>query len=326
MRRYSTILATTKSRSPGCAKTEPFELKRLPTPDANRAHQWWTWRLFGLVFLLTWPAWAQAKPTLTWLLRDLPPLTIFEGPKKGQGVIDHLMPMLIAGMPQYEHELMRVNRARGIQMLHEASFTCDPSLIWSKERAQWIAYSIPAFRAVSNGLVVRQKDREVLAPFLVEGEIDLAALLANGNEKIGVVAERSYGEMVDDLLRQAPRNALTPHYGNDALNSLLMMQRLGRLQVVLGYWPEIRYQAHLAQIAEDELLFYPIRGTGKYLSGYIGCSDTHQGRQAISEINQLLRTLPHDQLNQLYADWLDPAMRSDYLEQARSFFKQQAAP
>lgn len=319
-------MATTKSRSPGCAKTEPFELKRLPTPDANRAHQWWTWRLFGLVFLLTLPAWAQAKPTLTWLLRDLPPLTIFEGPKKGQGVIDHLMPMLIAGMPQYEHQLMRVNRARGIQMLHEASFTCDPSLIWSKERAQWIAYSIPAFRAVSNGLVVRQKDREVLAPFLVEGEIDLAALLANGNEKIGVVAERSYGEMIDDLLRQAPRNALTPHYGNDALNSLLMMQRLGRLQVVLGYWPEIRYQAHLAQIAEDELLFYPIRGTGKYLSGYIGCSDTHQGRQAISEINQLLRTLPHDQLNQLYADWLDPAMRSDYLEQARSFFKQQAAP
>ncbi|WP_435035045.1 TIGR02285 family protein [Pseudomonas neuropathica] len=319
-------MATTKSRSPGCAKTEPFELKRLPTPDANRAHQWWTWRLFGLVFLLTLPAWAQAKPTLTWLLRDLPPLTIFEGPKKGLGVIDHLMPMLIDGMPQYEHKLMRVNRARGIQMLHEASFTCDPSLIWSKERAQWIAYSIPAFRAVSNGLVVRQKDRGVLEPFLVEGEIDLAALLANGKEKIGVVAERSYGERVDDLLRQAPQDALTPHYGNDALNSLLMMQRLGRLQVVLGYWPEIRYQAHLAQIAEDELLFYPIRGTGKYLSGYIGCSDTHQGRQAISEINQLLRTLPHDQLNQLYADWLDPAMRSDYLEQAQAFFEQQAAP
>ena len=318
-------MATTKSRSPGCAKTEPFELKRLHAPDANRAHHWWTWRLFGLLFLLGLPAWAQAKPTLIWLLRDLPPLTIFEGPKKGQGVIDRLMPMLIAGMPQYEHTLMRVNRARGIQMLHEASFTCDPSLIWSKERAQWIAFSIPAFRAVSNGLVVRQKDREVLAPFVVDGEVDLAALLATGNEKVGVVAERSYGELVDNLLQQAPKDALTPHYGNDALNSLLSMQRLGRLQVVLGYWPEIRYQAHLAQIAEDELLFYPIRGNGKYLSGYIGCSDTSQGRQAINEINQLLRTLPHDQLNQSYADWLDPDMRTDYLEQARTFFEHQAA-
>ncbi|AZV29960.1 hypothetical protein CT157_05565 [Pseudomonas syringae] len=271
------------------------------------------------------PAWAQAKPTLIWLLRDLPPLTIFEGPKKGQGVIDQLMPMLIAGMPQYDHTLMRVNRARGIQMLHEHPFACDPSLIWNKERAQWIAFSIPAFRAVSNGLVVRQRDREVLEPFLVEDEVDLSAFLANGERKVGVVAERSYGEYIDTLLHQAPSGALTPHYGNDALSSLLSMQRLGRLQVVLGYWPEIRYQARQAEIAEDELLFFPIRGTGKYLSGHVGCTDTTAGRQAITEINQLLRTLPHDHLNQLYADWLDPERRQDYLEQARIFFEQQAA-
>ncbi|PCR97530.1 hypothetical protein CP336_07210 [Pseudomonas fluorescens] len=270
------------------------------------------------------PAWAQAKPTLIWLLRDLPPLTIFEGPKRGQGVIDQLMPMLIAGMPQYEHTLMRVNRARGIQMLHEHPFACDPSLIWNKERAQWIAFSIPAFRAVSNGLVVRQKDREVLAPFISDGEVDLSAFLANSDKKVGVVAERSYGEYIDGLLRQAPGGALTPHYGNDALSSLLSMQRLGRLQVVLGYWPEIRYQARQAQIAEDELEFFPIRGSGKYISGHVGCTDTTQGRQAISEIDQLLRTLPHEHLDQLYADWLDPERRQDYLEQARIFFQQQA--
>ncbi|CAI8882339.1 hypothetical protein EMIT0P2_30192 [Pseudomonas sp. IT-P2] len=281
--------------------------------------------MFGLLFLLVLPTWAQAKPTLIWLLRDLPPLTIFEGPKKGQGVIDQLMPMLIAGMPQYEHTLMRVNRARGIQMLHEHPFACDPSLIWNKERAQWIAFSIPAFRAVSNGLVVRQRDREVLEPFLVDDEVDLSAFLANGERKVGVVAERSYGEYIDTLLHQAPRGALTPHYGNDALSSLLSMQRLGRLQVVLGYWPEIRYQARQAEITEDELLFFPIRGTGKYLSGHVGCTDTTAGRQAITEINQLLRTLPHDHLNQLYADWLDPERRQDYLEQARIFFQRQAA-
>jgi uncharacterized protein (TIGR02285 family) len=317
-------LATTNSRSPGCAKTEPSKLKQHPTSASNRAHHWWTWRLFGLLFLLVLPAWVDAKPTLIWLLRDLPPLTIFEGPKKGQGVIDQMLPLLIAGMPQYEHSLMRVNRARGMQMLHESSFTCDPSLIWSKERTQWIAFSTPAFRAVSNGLVIRQKDREVLAPFLVDGEVDLAALLAHGDHRIGVVAERSYGEYLDQLLRDAPDEALTPHYGNDALASLLQMQRLGRLQVVLGYWPEIRYQAQQAQIGEDELAFLPIRGTGKYLSGYIGCSDTPQGRQAISEINQVLRTLPHQHLDQLYADWLDPPMRADYLEQSRIFFEQQA--
>ncbi|CAI8885475.1 TIGR02285 family protein [Pseudomonas sp. IT-347P] len=281
--------------------------------------------MFGLLFLLTLSTGAQAKPKLIWLLRDLPPMTIFEGPKKDQGVIDQLMPQLIAGMPQYEHTLMRVNRARGLQMLHENPFACDPALLWNKERAQWVAYSIPAIRAVSNGLVVRQQDRAVLDPFLIHGEVNLSALLAASERKVGVVAERSYGEFIDDILHQAPSGSLTPHYGNDALSNLLSMQRLGRLQVVLGYWPEIRYQAKQAQIAEDELEFYPIRGTEKYLSSYVACSDTAQGRQAISEINRLLRTLPHDYLNQLYAAWLDPERQRDYLEKARTFFDHQAA-
>lgn len=317
-------MATTSNKSPGCAKTEPFKLKRQQTSEANRAHHWWTWRLFGLLFLLAVSTAAQAKPTLIWLLRDLPPLTILEGPKKDQGVIDQLMPLLIAGLPQYEHTLMRVNRARGLQMLHENPFACDPALLWNKDRAQWVVYSIPAIRVVSNGLVVRQQDRSLLEPYLVGGEVDLSALLAATDRKVGVVAERSYGEFIDNILHQAHSGALTPHYGNEALSNLLSMQRLGRLQVVLGYWPEIRYQAKQAKIAEDELAFYPIQGTGKYLSGYVACSDTTQGRQAISEINQLLRTLPHAHLNQLYAAWLDPERQADYLEQARVFFEQQA--
>ncbi|KAF2392963.1 hypothetical protein FX983_00924 [Pseudomonas frederiksbergensis] len=252
-------------------------------------------------------------------------MTIFEGPKKGQGVIDQLMPLLIAGMPQYEHSLMRVNRARGMQMLQEESFTCDPSLIWTKEREKWIAFSTPAFLAVTNGLVVRQTNRAALEPFLVDGEVDLPALLGSGSNKVGVIAERSYGPYLDNLLQQAPTGALTAHYGNDALGSLLQMQRLGRLQMVLGYWPEIRYRASVEHIADNELAFYPVKGTGKYLPGYIGCSATAQGRKAISEINQLLRTLPHERLAHAYADWLDPERRSDYLGEAKRFFEHQDA-
>lgn len=314
----------TKNRSQSCVKTGPFKLKRLLSSASHNTRHWCAVAAVGLSAGLASPVWAQPKETLIWLLRDLPPTMILEGPKKGQGIIDHMLPLLIAGMPQYDHTLMRVNRARAMQMLHEESFTCDPALVWTKEREQWITFSIPAFRAVSNGLVVRMQDRSVLEPFLIDGEVNLAALLVNGQKKVGVVAERSYGEVLDTLLKQAPDGALTPHYGNDALSSLLQMQRLGRLQVVLGYWPEIRYQAHQANIADDELAFYPIKGTGKYLSGHIGCSSTPQGRQAISEINQLLRTLPHEGLDRLYADWLDPQRRKDYLEETKAFFEHQA--
>jgi uncharacterized protein (TIGR02285 family) len=276
-----------------------------------------------LIAMLAPPALAQPKETLVWLKRDLPPLFIFEGPKKGLGIIDQLLTKLIAGMPQYQHSVMRVNRARGLQMLHEPSLTCDAALNWSKERESWIAFSIPVFRAMSNGLAVRRVDREVLAPFIKDGEVDLAALLSTGSVTLGIVAERNYGEFLDALLKQAPPKALTLHYGNDALGSLLQMQRLGRLRLLLGYRPEIRYQAQQQGIEEDELQFYPIRGTGKYLSGYIGCTDTPQGRQVIAEINQLLRTLPRDYLSEAYAAWLDPESRREYLEASRTFFERQ---
>jgi uncharacterized protein (TIGR02285 family) len=285
--------------------------------------------MLAILFLLPGPipsALAQTGEPLIWLKRDLPPLTIFDGPKKGLGVIDQLLPLLIAGMPQYQHSVMRVNRARGLQMLHEPSLVCDAALNWSKEREKWIAFSIPVFRAMSNGLAVRRVDQKVLTPFIKDDEVDLAALLASGSEKLGIIAERNYGEYLDGLLKQAPADALAPHYGNDALGSLLQMQRLGRLRLLLGYRPEIRYQASLQGIAEDELQFYPIRGTGKYLSGYIGCTDTPKGRQAIVEINQVLRTLPRERLDEAYAAWLDPESRNDYLKDTKAFFDNLAHP
>ncbi|WP_433769138.1 TIGR02285 family protein [Pseudomonas putida] len=319
----------TRRRSHSCARTGPSELRRLiarTTQRCLRPSGLVICALLGVLLIaaLAPSALAQTRQTLVWLKRDLPPLFIFEGPKKGQGVIDQLLTQLIAGMPQYQHSVMRVNRARGLQMLHEPSLTCDAALNWSKEREGWIAFSVPVFRAMSNGLAIRRVDRDLLTPFIKDGEVDLAALLATGKLALGIVAERNYGEYLDALLKQAPPKTLTLHYGNQALGSLLEMQRLGRLQLLLGYRPEIRYQAQQRGIGEDELQFYPIHGTGKYLSGFIGCTDTPQGRQAIVEINQLLRALPRDHLSEAYAAWLDPESRGEYLEAAKAFFEEQA--
>ena len=75
--------------------------------------------LLGLLIILCGmlPTMGQSKERLIWLVRDLPPFTIFEGTAKGQGVVDNLLPRLIAQMPEYDHSIVRVNRARGLQML-----------------------------------------------------------------------------------------------------------------------------------------------------------------------------------------------------------------
>ncbi|MBC7209213.1 MAG: TIGR02285 family protein [Pseudomonas sp.] len=269
---------------------------------------------------------AEARERLLWLVRDLPPFTIFEGPSKGQGVIDQLLPMLIARMPEYDHSIVRVNRARGLQMLQEPSFTCDPTLLWTPERARYVHFSQPSLGVLSTGLIVRKQDQALLAPYLEGPQVDLQRLLTETRLKLGIVAERSYSTQVDEVLRQLPDTAFSRHYGNDATASLLQMQQLGRLQLVLGYWPEMRYLIQQHNGSLDDYSFHPILGVNHYQFLHIGCSDTPLGREAIAHIDQMLPTLRRDTLPELYAHWLDPGLREGYLEQARHFFEQSEQP
>lgn len=286
----------------------------------------WCVRGFAQLCLVTalagvWSASAHAQDTVIWLLRDLPPLTIFDGPGKGQGALDQLLPMLIERLPDYRHEVLHVNRARGTQMLREGTLICDPSLLWTAERAGYVAFSNQAFVVASNGVAIRRSRGDQLARFIGHGQLDLQAFLAAHEARLGVVAERSYGPNIDAALKHADAQHLALHYGNDAMGSLLQMQRLGRLEAVLGYWPEIRYHAQQQGIAPDDLSFYPIQGSPPYQHTHIGCSNTPQGRQAITRINQAVRDIPQEQIQQAYAAWLDPLMRQNYLRDNPEFFQ-----
>ncbi|NMX93384.1 MULTISPECIES: TIGR02285 family protein [unclassified Pseudomonas] len=272
------------------------------------------------------PLSSQAQETLTWLVRDLPPMTIFDGPQKGQGSVDKLLPLLIERLPQYRHQILHVNRARGMQMLQAPSFTCDPSLVWTPARAKSIVFSTPAFAVLSNGIAIRRNRQDALASYVVDGKFDLARFLDAQQTRLGIVAERSYGPGIDEQLIQADPLELAPHYGNDALGSLLQMQRLGRLEAVLGYWTEIRYQAAQQGIDPQDLLFYPIKGTTHYQRIHIGCSNTPLGRQAISHINRALQNIPQETLLESYANRLDPLTREQYLKDNPRFFSDAPLP
>ncbi|HWD31047.1 MAG TPA: TIGR02285 family protein [Pseudomonas sp.] len=276
--------------------------------------------LLGTLLGTSLPAAAWAKERLFWLLRDLPPLTIFEGTGKGQGVVDQLLPMLIEKMPEYDHSIIRVNRARGNQMLQEGRFTCDPTLLWTPERAKFVHFSQPSLGVLSSGLVIRQQDQALLKPYLNDQQVDLRRLLEGTSLKLGVVAERSYSPPVDALLKVLPATTLSRHFGNDAVTNLLQMQQRERLQLLLGYWPEVRYLVQQQGWNIEDYSFYPIEGVERYQFIHVGCADTPLGREAVSHINQLLKTLRRDTLPHLYAQWLDPALREHYLQDSQRFF------
>lgn len=275
--------------------------------------------------LLPWQQ-GQARERLTWLVRDLPPFTILEGQEKGQGVVDRMLPLLIEQMPEYDHTVLRVNRARGIQMLQEHSFTCDPTLLWTPERARFVHFSQPSLPILSGGLVIRKADQRLLDDPGEGSPVDLKQLLERPGLKLGIVAQRSYGAVVDDILRLLPEATLSRHYGNDATANLLQMQQLGRLQLVLGYWPEVRYLVQQQGGSLDSYQFHPIKGANRYQFLHVGCSDTPLGREAIAHIDKLLPHLRQEVLPKFYANWLDPELRTEYLEQTRRLVEEAPAP
>jgi uncharacterized protein (TIGR02285 family) len=267
------------------------------------------------------PAPALARETLTWLLRDFPPLTIFTGPQAGQGAIDKLMPELIARMPEYDHKIMHVNRARGTQMLQDPDvFACDPTLLWTPERDKTILFSIPSYATPSNGITIERARHALFAPFITpEGRLDLAALLASDTVDVGIVGGRSYGPVIDQVLRDTSQpDRLILHYGNTAVGSMLEMERLDRFQAIISYWPEARFHAQQQGIPLAELEFLPVKDVPKYQFAHIGCSKTAKGREAMAVINREMRVLRVTRLVGFYAEWM--AKKEEYLRDAQTFF------
>ena len=273
------------------------------------------------VLLACLPGTASARDTLIWLLRDFPPLTIFSGPLAGQGAIDKLMPELTARMPEYDHQIMHVNRARGTQMLQDPDvFACDPTLLWTPERDRTILFSIPAYATPSNGVTIERSRHALFASFIdADGHLDLAALLASESVDVGIVGGRSYGPVIDKVLRETPRpDHLILHYGNTAVGSMLEMERLDRFQAIISYWPEARFHAQQQGIALQELEFLPVKGVPKYQFAHIGCSKTDKGRAAMEIINREMRVLRETRLVGFYAQWM--VKKEEYLRDARTFF------
>ncbi len=279
-----------------------------------------TWNRLGLWAGLIMPALlifapeSRGSEKLIWLLRDLAPLTVFDGPKKGQGMIDQLMPVLIASMPNYQHVILRVNKARAIQMLKDQPLACDPTLLWNAARANSITYSTPIIGLHSNVLAIRRENQPLLEPFVHDQTLDLLAMLKARTVKLGVIAQRSYGEWIDEQVSHGPQEQLFTHYGSDPLGSLLQMQSAGRVQAVLGYWPEIQSKASQVGLPKDALIFYPVKGAPLYQLIFIGCSDTAQGREAIHAINTVLANLGDNALNSSTAQWFAPGQAGEYPE------------
>jgi uncharacterized protein (TIGR02285 family) len=179
---------------------------------------------------------------------------------------------------------------------------------------------VPSMNVLSNALIMQRDDLPLIADFMQDGKVDLGALLHSKTMTLGVIAERSYGSAVDRILDEADGSQVLAHHGNDAMGSLLRMERLGRIQAVLGYWQEARYQARQEGLDPQELVQIPIKSASRSQLVHVGCSDSPASRRVLQALNPVLLDVRKTRLAQFYAQWLAPHQRLEYLRETKALF------
>ncbi len=179
----------------------------------------------------------------TWLLRQLPPLTVFEGPKTGEGAMDQLLPLLIAQMPEYEHtHIVRVNRARGMQNVQRALL--QPATARRREPR-----SAQRFGEFDTWRWLRRATRRLPAT-VTRQALRRTCTMAKWHltpcwqaTRTSSVSSASAATAPPWTAQtgQRPPATISRHYGNDGGGQPVADAAAGRLNLLLADWPEVRY-------------------------------------------------------------------------------------
>lgn len=251
--------------------------------------------------------------TITWMTADFPPVSIPEGPLKGQGYGDVIQKAIQDRMPEYTHESLLGNMNRLYHEYRQGQPVCSVSLYKTPERKDFIYFSIPSTFTLPNRLILRAEDAEGIEE---TESISLATVLDEGEIRLGIAANRSYGRPLDTVLdRHRKTGKLHIYVGDDLFENLLRMLVAGRLDAILGLPEEVMFVAEglgvreaIVSVALTETLDDP-----RAWMGYVGCSRTDWGRAVIDSVNRALRDArPTAEYRRAYERWLDAEGKGIY--------------
>lgn len=268
----------------------------------------------ALLFLLlaSLPARAQ-EGTIEWQLYNQPPLSMLDGPNRGQGVLNlGLNQLLLPRLTQYEHRFAEVPIKRLLLALKSQPNACAFGLFKTPEREAYMQFSLPMLPQLPPGVVVRRNEVETLQPFMTrEGALRLRDWLAGGSGRLGVSDGRSYGAAVDELLVPLRGTPRVPVVAADApVRNLLQMVVLGRLEMALSHPYEPRYLELAEGMDAKALRYLPLAEQPRQLVGYAACAKGPFGEGVIRRINAVLAR-PEVQAGLIgyYERWLDEDSR-----------------
>jgi uncharacterized protein (TIGR02285 family) len=248
---------------------------------------------------------AQAEDKVLWLKTDWSP--VFMPNRQGFG--DAALAWLIARLPtSYTHEMRSLPLPRLLRLMDEPQTTvCTSNLLRTPARETQFLISRDIMRMPALGLVVRSADVKDFQPLLdAKGMVEFRRLLQQAALQGAVNQNRSYGPVLDDLLRNVPPDApiaRLPKTGN-----MVSMLAAKRLDWLLLYPFEAVWQARQEQTA-PVLAVLPIAEIPVINLGGVTCNRTPVAERLVPAIDAILAAHPDEPWLKPMYDWLDPDTR-----------------
>jgi hypothetical protein len=140
----------------------------------------------------------------------------------------------------------------------------------------------------------------------------LADVLRDTHLRIGIAGLRSYGGVIDEVLKPLVESAsrqVVQIQQDNSTKSLINMLHKGRFEYTLAYPGEMVYFGG----KHASLHFYPIAGNSALVSGHVSCTRSPQTDRVFEDMVKIAGILRADAtLRAAYEQWLPPYLVKPY--------------
>ncbi len=262
-----------------------------------------------------------AQQPIEWAKYQLPPVFISKGQFVKQGTADVVYRYLQERLPSYDHSEYL---SAGVRIFRD--FTLDKVVCSAftnkKGRDDIMIFSNPISILPTHNLHFIKDNPKVAMVYqqsLVNGKLSLAKLLENANGlKIGINKHRSFGDKVNQLLKQYDSSIIDFNETQGTLAIFEMMEKK-RIDLTIEF-PFVSHFSLSSAGLDLPLTIEPMLEVPSFVNAYIACSKNKQGQLVINDINAVLNeNISFPAYRDIFEKWIPQAAMQAYREGYQEF-------
>jgi len=159
------------------------------------------------------------------------------------------------------------------------------------------------------------------SPLNIDEPLKLAQLFRQyPNAKLGTVLGRSYGEGLDNEIKELSKGNII--YTSAKVDKITKLLQDKRYDVLIDYPLDINF--YWQQLSDEKLYSYQLASANKFVLGHLMCSKTASGEALISDLNQALDKLyQNDTLYNIQFSFIAAEDRAEFNQYFKKEFKSQ---